>query len=581
MERVKLVFIKCKYEQVYNDLIGTCKEKNIDYAECDIYDEDVNKKGCEEIIKTLSEKNTSYVFSSDSIMDVKTKDKRNYELCHHPDGDDIYKYKPYIRYYENQNRFEESETFKEPLNSSNETHEVLLNESETSIYSIDIENKESLNETETLAEHLSQSEIGLNEVKHEKQKNVEFNINDYFDYVIHYINTSDIRTKMDVKKFICISKYDKMKEKYKNEIGVDVVIENDEIIRTWYNEIGVKQIKTTTLEVEHMNAVKNNVNNFNDRIQKKHELDFNNPSNNINRNIKIDSTKINYYTDDKLDKLINLIEEKITTKTSYELGKVGETSVEDLLKQTFPKLEIQNVASIPHQGDVQMRDYKNDILFMFEIKNKQQINLADINKFKDDVKTLEKSNSHVVGIFISLVSNIPIYGEFNINNNLTYITNKYMNSECLKVIVDSYIYLLKQKLKIETNVQYTIPENVYTLLAKINSEYNDLNNELDILQKQVDYNKASTSSMLILIEKINIRKKFINYIKQEFLKLNITDPIEKKKVEEENEIDKFREYLKSISVWRITKRDLLSNFPNLKTLINENKLEVLIRKYRN
>lgn len=293
------------------------------------------------------------------------------------------------------------------------------------------------------------------------------------------------------------------------------------------------------------------------------------------------NTENNERVEKKLDKLINLVEEKITTKTSYELGKVGETSVEDLLKQTFPKLEIQNVASIPHQGDVQMRDDKNDILFMFEIKNKQQINLADINKFKDDVKTLEKSNLHVVGIFISLVSNIPIYGEFNINNNLTYITNKYMNSECLKVIVDSYIYLLKQKLKIETNVQYTIPENVYTLLAKINSEYNDLNNELDILQKQVDYNKASTSSMMILIEKINIRKKFINYIKQEFLKLNITDPIEKKKVEEENEIDKFREYLKSISVWRITKKDLLSNFPNLKTLINENKLEVLIREYRN
>lgn len=293
------------------------------------------------------------------------------------------------------------------------------------------------------------------------------------------------------------------------------------------------------------------------------------------------NTENNERVEKKLDKLINLVEEKITTKTSYELGKVGETSVEDLLKQTFPKLEIQNVASIPHQGDVQMRDDKNDILFMFEIKNKQQINLADINKFKDDVKTLEKSNSHVVGIFISLVSNIPIYGEFNINNNLTYITNKYMNSECLKVIVDSYIYLLKQKSKIETNVQYTIPENVYTLLAKINSEYNDLNNELEILQKQVDYNKASTSSMMVLIEKINIRKKFINYIQQEFLKLNITDPIEKKKVEEENEIDKFREYLKSMSVWRITKRDLLSNFPNLKTLINENKLEVLIRKYRN
>lgn len=283
----------------------------------------------------------------------------------------------------------------------------------------------------------------------------------------------------------------------------------------------------------------------------------------------------------KLDKLINLVEEKITTKTSYELGKVGEMSVEDLLKQTFPKLEIQNVASIPHQGDVQMRDDKNDILFMFEIKNKQQINLADINKFKDDVKTLEKSNTHVVGIFISLVSNIPIYGEFNINNNLTYITNKYMNSECLKVIVDSYIYLLKQKSKIETNVQYTIPENVYTLLAKINSEYNDLNNELEILQKQVDYNKASTSSMLILIEKINIRKKFINYIKQEFLKLNIIDPIEEKKVEEENEIDKFREYLKARSIRKITKRDLLSEFPNLKTLIMDNKMDVLIREYRN
>lgn len=293
------------------------------------------------------------------------------------------------------------------------------------------------------------------------------------------------------------------------------------------------------------------------------------------------NTENNERVEKKLDKLINLVEEKITTKTSYELGKVGETSVEDLLKQTFPKLEIQNVASIPHQGDVQMRDDKNDILFMFEIKNKQQINLADINKFKDDVKTLEKSNSHVVGIFISLVSNIPIYGEFNINNNLTYITNKYINSECLKVIVDSYIYLLKQKSKIETNVQYTIPENVYTLLAKINSEYNDLNNELEILQKQVDYNKVSTSSMMVLIEKINIRKKFINYIKQEFLKLNITDPIKKKKVEEENEIDKFREYLKARSIRKITKRDLLNEFPNLKTLIMDNKMDVLIREYRN
>lgn len=283
-------------------------------------------------------------------------------------------------------------------------------------------------------------------------------------------------------------------------------------------------------------------------------------------------------SEDDLTKTIDNIER---IKSSYQIGKTAEEEIFELLKFTFPKYVVEDTSKLSHSGDIHMHDLKNNILYMFEIKNKLTITAEDINKFERDIKTLYKTYKRVIGVLISLKCDIPIYGELSIQNDKVYITEKYINSECLKIIIDSYESILKQKKKNKNKIDYIISENIYTLLAKLNLEYHDIMENKEIYEKQIEFNNTSTANMTKLINSLNVRQEFITFIRKEFCKEDMIDENEKQQVENDLEIIRLSQYLTSMTKSKITKSSLLSEFPKLKNLIQKTKLEELISKYRN
>lgn len=270
------------------------------------------------------------------------------------------------------------------------------------------------------------------------------------------------------------------------------------------------------------------------------------------------------------------------TRSGYTIGKLGEDYIENMLRETFPKFSVENMAMIHHSGDIHMRDLKNDILYMFEIKNKRAINAADMDKFNDDIDGLKKTNKNVIGVMLSLRCHIPIYGHFSIDKNKVYLTENFINSECLRIVVDSYTTLLKgnAETKVE-KTEFVIPENIYVLLARISSEYKDLEEQEAMLLEQLKMNEKSSAMATTMLHKTSLKKEFINFIRNEFSNIGCINEIDKRKIEEEMEVSKMKKWINETAKSKITKKGLIEEFPKLKRMISSATLTELLQRFKN
>lgn len=115
--------------------------------------------------------------------------------------------------------------------------------------------------------------------------------------------------------------------------------------------------------------------------------------------------------------------EKSKNMKTVELGIEGEQTVMDYIGQTFSEGKLQDTTKKGGYGDIHF-SYK-DVNMLLEVKNKDNITLDDLSKFKRDILET-KCNG---GIFISVKTgvNIPCHTNYDVEwlNNipLIYITN--------------------------------------------------------------------------------------------------------------------------------------------------------------
>lgn len=271
------------------------------------------------------------------------------------------------------------------------------------------------------------------------------------------------------------------------------------------------------------------------------------------------------------------------TVSSYALGKIGEKEVIDMINKIRPEFETVQTGVTGHMADIHAIDHNNNIKYIFEIKLKQNLTQNDITKFNKDVDKAIKDNPgfNIIGIFISLNSDkIITIGEFSIDKNKIYLSNKYFSEQILDLIftmTNVYNNIDKNINQDNKKVDYVIPNSVYRLIANLRKEYNEIEQEREIYNKMKENNSENIKQIEILINKLFIKQQFIKFIDDEFKDIHksIND---NNKTNEEIAIVK---YIQQTKQKNISKTYLLNNFPALKTELAAMSLSQIINKYKN
>lgn len=259
-----------------------------------------------------------------------------------------------------------------------------------------------------------------------------------------------------------------------------------------------------------------------------------------------------------------------------ELGDIGESIIFNHLQSLFPKLELRLVSATSHVADIHLIDENTNTCFVFEVKNKTALTRDDLSKFDSDLENIRTrqlyTNMSIVGVFVSLRAPIPRYGDCFISNDVCYLSQNFLSDECLYMVIDMYRNIVR-KLKPKTEkktIAYQIPENVYTLIARLRSEYSSLNTSREYYMKQIEINRQSSGMMQELLCKTDIQLQFIDFINREF-----SDVIDVVNVQSDDET-RLREYLQTNK--RVLKKDLISMFPSM-TILRNMKLDEIKSRF--
>lgn len=177
---------------------------------------------------------------------------------------------------------------------------------------------------------------------------------------------------------------------------------------------------------------------YDDRSKKEHErtkehhseviLQYKEMINSLKSNIEsLEEVRINQ------EEVIRKYEKKESMKT-VERGIEGESNVLDYLSRSFTEGELRNTTKKGSHGDIHYKYRGVDILI--EVKNKENITLEDISKFKRDV--LETRSDGGILVSIKEGVKIPCHSIYDVewmkddrsNIPLLYITN-YENNESM------------------------------------------------------------------------------------------------------------------------------------------------------
>ena len=249
------------------------------------------------------------------------------------------------------------------------------------------------------------------------------------------------------------------------------------------------------------------------------------------------------------------------TYSSYALGKMGEYEIYEMFRRSFPKFETTLTNDVSHSGDIQMHDPFTDITYLIEVKNKKNLTANDITKFEDDITRLKATSAKVVGIFLSLNSPIPKYGEVAVDLGHVYLSQHYVTPECIELAIDMFSKIVGNKIEGGSSqaVQYEIPKNVYTLVGQLQLQYHSLQRDKEDCELQIDQNGKSTQRMIAMLARIQLKLEFITFLNKEFKDVTGRQEVSMIEIEE----TKLRNYLAMHSNPR--KKDLIDMFPMLAT----------------
>lgn len=249
------------------------------------------------------------------------------------------------------------------------------------------------------------------------------------------------------------------------------------------------------------------------------------------------------------------------TYSSYALGKIGECEIYEMFRRTFPKFETTLTNDVSHAGDIQVHDPISKITYLVEVKNKKTLTANDITKFEDDITRLKSTSTKVVGVFLSLNSPIPKYGEMAVDLGHVYLSQHYVTPECIELAIDMFSKIVGDRIEGGSGqaVQYEIPKNVYTLVGQLQLQYHSLQRDKEDCELQIDQNGKSTQRMIAMLARIQLKLEFISFLNKEFKDVTGRQEVSMIEIEE----TKLRNYLAMHSNPR--KKDLIEMFPMLAT----------------
>ena len=427
---------------------------------------------------------------------------------------------------------------------------------------VDTKNNDNINKT-----------INTNEINNDINKTI--NSNEINNDINKSINTNEINN--DINKTINTNEIndDINKSINSNEINNDInkTINSNEINDDINKSINTNEINNDINKSINTNEINNDINKTVDTKNNDNDT-FNSNKETINTSSKENQSNI------------LTAPRKPQNQSSYDIGAMGEQEVLEMIKNIRPKFETTLVSATGHVADIHSIDHSHHIKYIFEIKHKQHITKDDVNKFKDDVASMQQSETvnTIIGVFISLNSDtIPLIGNISINKSTIYLTKKYFTIESLSILfkmIETYFIHIDAKNKTEKTydkVSYIIPENVLALLVRLQVEYTSLNNEKNILVAMKEHTEQNANHIQNLLGNILLKQEFISFINNEFKDIlpDVEDSITM------SEETRLREYLRKKPKSKIKKNDLLNMFPTMKTKLSSMHLSTILKEYTN
>jgi len=241
------------------------------------------------------------------------------------------------------------------------------------------------------------------------------------------------------------------------------------------------------------NLLKNQNNNLNKSLE--------NQNNNLNKSLEYFSENLKNKTDiicNKLkvnetsfkeiklgfDKGIDKVSETVInltgqTKISSIKGKIGETFIENTIKQHFPDDSVVIKAQNPHESDIEYIENNSDLKILIESKfYKNTVGSKEIQKFEDD---LSRSGINY-GIFISLNSFIVGKKRFQVEKKNKKIVVFIPNAGFNQYSIICSLLLIKElhKYNIKNNLNFI---NIDEKCLQIYNSLSFLDNIWENIQK--------------------------------------------------------------------------------------------------
>ena len=414
----------------------------------------------------------------------------------------------------------------------------------------------------------------LSQQEREHQSEMEIN-NIKYDFVVNNDMTNNFYNNIDelmnsIHQLNLNNDIHNINENKHDNYNIDNLLLFDDINKTFNSN-------DTNVDINNIFNSNNTNYNINKTVDAKTMIAFN-PMNNKKETINVSSKENQSST--------SIIPRKTQNQSSYDIGTIGEQEVLEMIKSIRPKFETTLVSSTGHVADIHSVDHNHHIKYIFEIKHKQHITKDDVNKFKDDVTSMQQSETvnTIIGVFISLNSEtIPLIGNISINKSTIYLTKKYFTVESLSILfkmIETYFICIDTKNKTEQKydkVTYKIPENVLVLLVRLQAEYASLNKEKNILVAMKENTEQNANYIQNLLGNILLKQEFISFINNEFKDI-LPDAADSITMSEETRL---RDYLRKTAKSNVKKRDLLNMFPTMKTKLSAMHLPDILKEYTN
>lgn len=246
---------------------------------------------------------------------------------------------------------------------------------------------------------------------------------------------------------------------------------------------------------------------------------------------------------------------------SRTLGVIGESQVLSLLRSGFPDYAVHLCSEVGHQGDIHMVNEAKRLRIIVEVKYKKQLTQEDITKFRSDMQAMTREYTSklysVFGLFVSLLSPIPHYGQLKLEHMVTWLGNEYCKPECIQLVVKQF-----ERIAAESRVSSpAVQSPLYTLLSNLSTELNNNHHIQDHLEAQIKESEKLVAGAYRSLASLRTQEALIRFIQSEFIthaqQLDYTavDGCIRARAEE-----RLREYLRSIPESKQRKKDIEEQF---------------------